>query len=249
MRFKTTSKIILVAAILAVFSGSIVFAEEAVPTASASVSTLSKYVWRGNDLSGDGIIVQPSLTLAYKGFAINSWSSLDSDVNDIAAWTETDLTLSYDTKVGAVGLGAGYIYYGLDGADDTKEFYLKASYDTLFTPTLTMYKDIDSFPGYYFSLGLSRSFNVAEGISLGLSGAFGYYISNTDKMLEAGTNKKYNGFQDGLLSATLNIPAAKYITISPTVSYAFPLSGKAKDFLLGEDSNKLFGGVVLSFAF
>ena len=249
MRLGNTSIFIYIL-ILILFGG--VFnswAEEESPTASGSMSFLSKYMWRGYELSDESIVVQPSMTLAYKGFAFNTWGNLDTDTaDDSAALNETDLTVSYDTSKGPFGLGAGYIYYGLDSADDTQEFYLKASYDTLLTPTLIMYKDVKSFPGHYFSLGLSHSLSLTDAIALNLSGAFGYYISNDDSIVEAGTDDKYNGLQDGLLSASLSIPVTKYITVSPAVSYAFALSDKAED-SLGISSGEVIGGVILSFAF
>jgi uncharacterized protein (TIGR02001 family) len=250
MKKNISGKIILTAVLISALSGPVAFAEEDKPTASGSVSFLSKYMWRGYELSDDNLAIQPSLTLGYKGFAINSWSNLDTKnagADTKASWTETDLTLSYDTKIGAVGLGGGYIYYGTK-AGDTQEFYLKASYDTLLTPTLIVYKDVNSLPGYYCNLGLSHSISLPQDMSLGLSGGLGYYISNTDKILETGTTKKYSGPQDGLLSATLNIPVSKYFTVAPSVSYAFALSNKAKD-SLGLTDGKMFGGVTLSIAF
>ena len=47
-------------------------------------------------------------------------------------WNETDMTFSYGHSFGIVGLEAGYIYYALDGVDDSKEFYLSAGVDTSF---------------------------------------------------------------------------------------------------------------------
>ncbi len=225
------------------------WAEEESPAASGSVAALSKYMWRGYELSDESIVVQPSMTFAYKGFAFNTWGNLDTDPEEGgAALNETDLTFSYDTSRGHLGLGAGFIYYGLDSADDSQEFYLKASYATLLTPTLMIYKDIKSFPGYYINLGLSHSLSLTDSIALSLSGGFGYYISNDDDVLEEGTDDKYRGLQDGLLSASLSIPVSKYFTLSPNVSYSFPLSDKAEK-SLGLTSGELFGGVVLSFAF
>jgi hypothetical protein len=225
------------------------WAEEESPTASGSMSFLSKYMWRGYELSDESIVVQPSMTLAYKGFAFNTWGNLDTDPADGgAALNETDLTVSYDTSKGPFGLGAGFIYYGLDSADDSQELYVKASYATLLTPTLMIYKDIKSFPGYYLNLGLFHSFSLTDAIALSLSGAFGYYISNDEEVVEAGANDKYSGLQDGLLSASLSIPVSKCFTLSPTVSYAFPLSDKAEK-SLGLTSGEVLGGVVLSFAF
>lgn len=229
-------------AITLALGGSIASAEDVNPTASGSISSLSKYMWRGYELSDDSIVVQPSMTIAYKGLGLNVWSNLDTDAADgDAALNETDLTLSYDTSIGPVGLGAGYIYYGLEGTPDTQEFYLKMSYATLFTPTLTVYRDVGSLPGYYLSLGLSHSTNITDAIALNLSGSFGYYSSEDDSI-------DYSGFQDGLLSASLSIPIAKCFSLSPTLSYAFPLSDEAED-TLGITEGELFGGVVLSVSF
>lgn len=224
-------------------------AEEESPTAAGGIAFLSKYMWRGYELSDEGMVVQPSMTIAYEGLAFNAWGNLDTDqADENAALNETDLTVSYDTSAGPLGLGAGYIYYGLEGMQDTQEVYLKASYATILTPALTLYKDVSSLPGYYFSLGLSHAIRLTDAIALNLSGTFGYYISSDDSIVEAGTNDKYNGLQDGLLSASLSMPITKYISISPTISYVFPLSDKAED-SLGITSGEAFGGVVLSFAF
>jgi hypothetical protein len=246
MKYNIMNKLLLIAALTFVFGSSGVLAEEVNPTASGSASFLSKYVWRGYDLSHDSIVIQPSMTIGYKGFAFNAWSNLDTDAGGSANLNETDLTVSYDTKVGSFGLGAGYIYYGLAG-DDTQEFYVKASYDTLLAPTFIIYKDVNAFPGYYMNLGLSHSISLTDAVALNLSGSLGYYISQTDSILEAGTNKKYSGLQDGLISAGLSIPIAKYITVAPTVSYSFALSDKAKD-LLGT-SGSMYGGVILTLSF
>ena len=54
-------------------------AEEEAPSADLSVSLSSKYVWRGYELSKDSVVIQPSLTVGYKGFAANFWGNLDTD--------------------------------------------------------------------------------------------------------------------------------------------------------------------------
>jgi hypothetical protein len=246
MKYDIMKKLLLIAAVTFIFGSSSALAGEDSPTASASAAFLSEYVWRGYELSKDSMVIQPSMTIGYKGFAFNAWSNLDTDAGGSADLNETDLTTSYDTKAGSFGLGAGYIYYGLAG-NDTQEFYVKASYDTLLAPTLIIYKDINSFPGYYINLGLSHSINLTDAIALNLSSGFGYYISQTDSIVEAGTNNRYNGLQDGLISAGLSIPVGKYITVAPALSYSFALSDKAKA-LLG-NSSSMYGGVVFSFSF
>ena len=124
-------------------------AEEEVPSADASIAFLSKYVWRGFELSDDSIVIQPSMAVAYKGFGMNLWGNLDTDyyASETNKWNETDFTLSYDGAYEKLGYGVGWILYALDGVHDTQEIYGTLSYDVLLAPTFTFYYDIDDFAG------------------------------------------------------------------------------------------------------
>jgi hypothetical protein len=163
------------------------------------------------------------------------------------------MTLSYERAFGPVSMGVGYIYYALDSASDTEEVYLSAGLNVLLSPTLTIYRDINEFPGWYLNLGISHSFQLPHDITLDFAGSVGYYYSDDDDFVEVGTTKKYRNLHNGLISAGLTIPVGKYITVSPVVSYSFPLSSKADDLLeevsYTNDSSCLFGGVTLSMAF
>jgi hypothetical protein len=247
MKHSLFNKLIIISMFVFLSTTFNAWAEEEVPAASADVGVFNKYIWRGYELNHDSIVIQPSVTLGYKGFSVNGWANIDTDSEADNSWNETDLTLSYETSIGNVTLGGGYIYYNVRVDDDTQELYVKAGYDTFLSPTLTVYRDIDLTPGYYFNLGLSHSINITENISLDLSGGLGYYISCDKNIVEIGTNKKYNGLQDGLLSAGLTIPLNKQITMSPSISYSFALSDKAEA-LLGTSRN-MFGGVVFSYSF
>ena len=113
------------------------------PELSADVAFLSQYIWRGQGLSKDSLVIQPSVTASYKGFSLNLWGNLDTSYaaepyKDDAKWNETDMTFSYGHSFGMVGLEAGFIYYALDGLDDWKEFYLSLGLDTLLAPTVTV---------------------------------------------------------------------------------------------------------------
>ena len=126
-----------------VFSSMNLWAEdEAKPSASADVGVFSQYIWRGFAFSKDSIVIQPSATVSYKDVSFNLWGNLDTDVytdpDGKAQFNETDMTLSYDKSFGMVGLGVGYIYYGLDAAKDSQEVYLSLSLDTLLSPSLTV---------------------------------------------------------------------------------------------------------------
>lgn len=67
------------------------------PTVDFSVSPMTKYVWRGQELSRDSIVIQSSMTVGYKGFTANLWGNLDTNPyapvgqSYAGAWTETEL--------------------------------------------------------------------------------------------------------------------------------------------------------------
>lgn len=244
------SKKMIVAGILTVSilgaGASTVLAEEEAPSADASVAFLSKYVWRGFELSKDSLVIQPSLTASYKGFSANLWANLDTDLygTEKHKWNETDWTLSYDGAYEKLGYGVGWIYYALDGTYDTQEWYGTLSYDVILAPSFTIYYDTDNFAGaWYANLGFSHSFMIAEKYSLDLGLAFGY--------LDDG--ESYNEFHDGNLSAAMSFPINEYLAITPEIYWSFPLSGTAGDLIEGASySNKdnfVYGGVSASLSF
>ncbi len=265
MKEKVTRSVIVTTVLVLIFGSIQVWGAEEKPSASADVGIFSKYVWRGYELSDDSIFIQPSATVGYRGFSMNLWGNLDLDfddmdpaINDKTEWTETDLTLSYDTNFGPVGLGGGYIYYGLDGIDDSQEFYLSISYDILLAPTLTVYREIAHLPGWYLNFGISHSFELPEGITLDLSGSLGYYSSDDDDFVELddnlnATTNKYSNFHDGLLSAGLTIPFAQYFSVAPMIAYSFALTDNAENLLrsasFSDDSDFFYGGASVSIGF
>jgi len=240
-------------------------AEEERPTVTASVGAFSKYIWRGFELSNDSIVIQPSITAGYKGFSMNLWGNLDTSfddkdptTSDKAEWSETDWTLEYGRDFGPVRLAAGYIYYDLDGVDDSQEIYLSASWNVLLTPTLTIYREVAHLPGWYFKLGLSHSFKLGGDISLDLAGSVGYYYSDDEAFAEVddalnATSDKYRAFHDGNLSVGLKVPLGTYFVLNPMLSYSFPLSNKADNLIKSTsydgDSDFLYGGINLSMTF
>jgi hypothetical protein len=211
------------------------------PSADASVALLSKYVWRGYELSKDSLVIQPSVTVGYKGFAVNLWGNLDTDdanmTTDTFNWNETDFTLSYDGAYEKLGYSIGYIYYDLEG-DDSQEIYAGLSYDIMLSPALTVYRDFDNYKGYYVNLGIGHSFSITDKYALDLGASAGYY--NYD-------DTSYSALHDGLLSASMTFPVNDYLSFTPEVYYSFPLSSDAED-IEGIDNN-FYGGLSASFAF
>jgi len=221
------------------------------PEADLSVAAYSQYIWRGFAFSKDSLVLQPSMTVGYKGFGFNLWGNLDTDQYGMDSesfnWNETDLTLSYDGAVGKVAYSAGYIYYDLDGIEDTAEVYLGVSLDTLLAPSFTVYYDIANVPGWYAKLGVSHSIAMGEKLSLDLGASVGYLDDDAD----------YSELHDGVVSAAMPFAVGDYLTVTPELYVSMALSSKAEDLLnganlgaIGEDeSTFVYGGVSASFAF
>jgi hypothetical protein len=254
-------------------------AEEAKPTGDFTTAVLNQYIWRGYELSRNSVVIQPSMTIGYKGFSANLWGNLDTKAYSPTGesytdtWNETDLTLSYSTTLGLFNLGGGYIYYSLaslnKGAPDraeSQELFATVSLNTLLSPTLTVYKEIAHYRNWYALLGISHVFELNQMISLKL-GASASYLLSTDEVTypkfdsnATATTDKFSNFHDGVLSASLPIKATDRITITPALSYIVPLTGDAKNEMKGfglegtatpaeRDSSFLVGGVSVSFSF
>ncbi|MCX5827226.1 MAG: hypothetical protein NTV58_04395 [Deltaproteobacteria bacterium] len=267
-------------------------AVEEKPTGDFTVSALSQYIWRGYELSRNSIVVQPSATIGYKGFSANVWGNLDTrpyfagtgETSYPSTWNETDLTLSYTKNLGLFNLGAGYIYYSLgslnkDAPDraDAQEIFATVSLNTILSPTLTAYKEIDHYRNWYFLLGVSHTFEFNKMVSLKLAASASYLLSTyaDATLFNAGagyggypkfdgnsqaTNDKFSNLHDGTVTVSLPIKATGYITITPTISYVFPLSDDAKYEMKGSgmkgtatpadrDSSFIYGGLAASFSF
>jgi len=235
------------------------------PTADLTMGAYSQYIWRGFELSKDSMVIEPSMTVAYKGFSANLWGNLDTDHYTAGTnkWTETDLTLAYERTVGMVNLSGGYIYYGVDNAvgPNSQEVYVSAGLDTLLSPTLAVYRDFDAFPGWYITLAVSHSLPVTDKLNLDLGAHVAYLSADEASSYQTVSDgSTYSAFHDGLLSASMTFPVNEYISITPQLNYSFPLSSDAKDLIKasniadangnsGTKSNFVYGGISASMDF
>ncbi len=239
-----------------------VWADSNRPTVEATISFMTQYIWRGQELSRDSLIIEPSFTVGYKGLAINIWQNIDTDYWDTSYdadnLNETDTTVSYSHDFGHFGLEIGYIWYDLVHTNDSHEVYASATLNTFLSPTLTIYREFAHAPSTYITLAVSHSMALPwHGISLDL-GLKGSYLISNDKGAYPDPNnpdKRYIDFHDGLLSAALNVPVNRYITVSPEVDWSFPLSSDAaRDMAMrnaghGAKDNFVYAGLSVSLAF
>jgi uncharacterized protein (TIGR02001 family) len=242
-------------------------------TTTASVDVFSQYVWRGMALSEGSAVFQPSLAFSYAGFAASIWGNADTHqarvpqtgFKDGARLNETDITVSYTKEIlPKLSLTGGVISYQFSqfpnlAIDSLLEVYGGASYVLPYdiTVAFTTYREVTHNPGWWFQLDLTRSFPLpyVEGMSLDLGASFGYMILEPkDQTLDLGGNTgDYSAPHSGTLTAGLKIPVHKYLTITPKVGLAFPLSGEANKFIKANswdaDAVHPFGGVNFTASF
>jgi hypothetical protein len=258
---KAFSIVLLAIALLMCIGTEMVLAEEVKPaegstteakppeekvTGTASMATLNRYIFRGYRIGESGLVLQPSLSASYKGFSAGFWGNIDTNQRDTTTaafqtrelgkkgFNETDLTLSYTYAIKKLSLTGGYIYYNLKYAEDTEEFFLTFALDTLLKPTLSVYQDVNAYPGTYVNLSFAHSIALPKDISLDLAASFGYengqggFWKTYEAQTAGYTGKKYSGLHDGMVKAGLTIPVTKAFSVQPSIAYWFPLSGDAK---------------------
>ena len=216
---------------------------------SANVDILTNYVWRGQQLSDDHGVVQPSLEASYEGVTVNFWANEDLQNSQ---HTETDFTLSYSREIEKLSVDVGYIYYALDGFDDTQELYISLAYDIIGSPSITYYGDFDEGRGGYLVLAIGHSVDIPGGMTL--NGGFSASVNFQNAIL--GLDRKgqrFTNFYNGEITASLAIPVTKNVSIEPKVAYTFAFNTDAQAAIRGlsldGDDYTVYGGVGLSFAF
>lgn len=218
--------------------------EEPKVTGAGSIGFYNRYVFRGYEIGTENFVAQPSLSASYRGFTATFWGNYDSNQRNTTSAVfssqgrsgidEVDITLSYTYAIQKLSMTGGYIYYNLKYAEDTEEFFFTLAYDMIGKPAITIFQDVNSYPGTYINLALAHSFALPKDISLDIGASFGYfagqgkYWKTYEPTTDSYTGSKYKGFHDGMVKAGLTIPVTKAFSIQPMVQYWFPLSGDAK---------------------
>ena len=241
-------------------------------TGSVSLGTFNRYIFRGYRLGRDSIVFEPALSVSYRGFSAAFWGNIDMREKATAcfvpdrpgrkSFNETDLTLNYTYSSRRFGLTAGFIYYGTKYTAETQELYVAASLVFPGKPTLTIYRDIDAYPGTYFLLSLAHSVTLKKGITLDLGASAAYFSGSAEYwrtyLSSAGsyTGEKYRAFHDGVIKAGLTIPLAKTLGLQAGAQFCFPLSAAAGRTIEGHSYNinghlvsVLIFGTTLTFGF
>jgi uncharacterized protein (TIGR02001 family) len=204
-----------------------------------------KYLWRGFDLSDGRPVIQGGADLSSGGFTLSYWTNWQlksSDGIDSGEANETDIILDYSTDIGEMlSVSVGNIWYALDGAEDTNELYVSATVNTMLSPTLAMYWDWDAAEeeGLYFTLDVSHTLELTEGLALNLGALVSYNLHSDYAVGD------YAGLHNYELSAGLDYTLTDALTVSPSFTYSSGISDGGKDAI----DSEILAGVNLTLAF
>ena len=223
------------------------------PYVKASLAFFSQYIWRGYELSQDSLVIFPSMTIGYKGFDMNMWGDYDTDYNTTGdtTWWETDWVLTYSNSMPGMeklGYTLGFIKYDVDGGDNGEIFAI-LSYDTFLNPTVSAWREIETGEQYYFN------FSISHGWALPCESSFdvGGWISYMNRPAH-GDVRSYGAMHDGNVWASITWPLNDYFSLTPSLSYSFPLSDSSEEEIEGasfdgDDDKFVYGGLTLNVAF
>ncbi|MGE0269464.1 MAG: hypothetical protein AB7S78_13525 [Candidatus Omnitrophota bacterium] len=213
----------------------------------ATMDYYDRYVWRGQYLDRDSVL-QPGISFSTLGFTVGYWGSFDMENGDSLTSDESDYYVSYGYTLDPVTVSVGHTWYDFPEYDgSSKEFFVSVAVDTLLSPTFSVFHDYEDGKdlntdgdGNYYTLALSHSVPLCEktGIALDLGLTFGYVDGQW--LSGEGTH----------LTPTigLNIPLTPNLTIIPTIGYNAPM-GDLEDADIGNQEDKVFGGIKTAFAF
>lgn len=213
----------------------------------------SKYVWRGINVTDDHVL-QPAVTVGYEGLSFNIWGNRDlTDENDMASdFNEIDFTVDYSWEYEDLGFSVGAIRYTFPhgGGKSTTELYGAVAVDTMLSPTLAVYADVEEADGAYATLGVAHSFGqvleFAEGVGMAfdVGATVGFGSSNYNEFY-FGQDK--SAFTDLLLEAGFPIDLGDGWALTPAVYFSQLLDDDIRDSV--DDDTNVWGGVTLSYAF
>ena len=222
-------------------------------TGDVYVGPVNKYLFRGNNLSATGdFVMQGGIDIYYKAFTLSYWGNGQNRYSDGTKnrfkVNETDLIIDYAVPytipyLDNLKFNVGTLYYAVDGVDDTNEFYLKATYDTLLKPTFTVYWDnmLATKAGLFYSAAISHKITIERNLFAANVGALvSYNQRNPSAAYTTEGDGVYSGWHNYELTASIDYTPAANITITPSYMFSNGLSSGARD-LVGIGAQNVYG--------
>ncbi len=261
------------AIMLAVSSTSVSFAEEDKPYGNLNLTFSSQYIWRGNELSKNSLVIFPSSTVGFKGLEMNFWMFFDTDYysydEDRSATTpgngsdtlhETDLMISYSNNINRLNYMLGGIYYDSDSTEDVggtsnQEVFAILGLDILLLPEISVWREIEiNNDSWYCTGSLSHNLDLSDYYSLSF-GAWASFLSFTGDIEIAGVQtREYEQWHDGNAWIALDIFLNDYVILTPHAYYTWSISSEAEDYIASLSFNGkthwwVYGGLTVDVSF
>lgn len=203
----------------------------------------SRYLFRGVSLLGDKHVLDPHARFGVGNLAVYYYGYFGDIPDTKDKYQEADFGADYTFALGEkVSLTVGAVTYQYNKAAendiaflDTYEFYGILAFDTLLSPTVTYYRDVDKVKGGYLSIGVSHGFPLGDKVSLNLSGSAGFDFHYNNKDTKSGS------FNDVLLGVDLPVQVTEAFSVHAMVQRT--ISQKSLDRKVADDpSLKVFYG-------
>ncbi len=222
---------------------------------NGNITGVNKYIWRGMEINKD-FVIQTSLTTSVNNISFNIWGNMDTTDygekvgygNQKGEFTEIDLTLSYSHNFELFSLESGIINYTFPNnvSDSTYEIYLSTTLNTILSPTLNLYYDIDEINGFYSNFEVDYPININKKISFNISSSIGYGDS---KFNRGYFGKNLSGFVDFNFNTSIYIKLNNYFSITPFLNFSSIINNKLRNTNTYADNDNLYGGIEISFNF
>lgn len=225
----------------------------------------SKYVWRGM-LQNDDYAFQPGVSATvgsdYGDFTAGIWGSMDMTdyANQQGQFTEVDYYFDYTFSVNdSVDASIGWIYYDFPqterdaGNGNTSEFYVGVAFDTILSPSVTWYMDLDNYnDASYIEMAVGHTFENAFSltedmpVAIELGAGLGYGNSTY--------NNGYFGVDDGgMTDASFSIALpfeVGSLSVVPSFNWTSLVDGDLRDKGNFEnEADQFFTGISLGTSF
>lgn len=133
---------------------------------STSIDYVTEYVFRGT--SFEDAAIQPGVEVAVGDFSVGVWASTGLGENSLADTDEIDFYAGYGFSLSdTVSASVGATLYHFPDAADSVEFSVGLGFDTVLSPSLTAYYDID-LEAFTLEGGIGHSVPVADKTSFDL---------------------------------------------------------------------------------
>ena len=234
---------------------------EGMTESTLEVGLASAYVDRGQVIN-DNPVIQPQLTLSQYNYSLNLWANYDLGTNmeNVRnAISEFDISFAYSlpVDVNQMAIDIGLINYNYPGNGDssnpsTTELFLSStflSFQSIFTSSVTMYADIQEYPGVYFLFDIFAPYELSEyvGLIYGISAGYGNTSYNDEKWsTDPSTSNNDAGWTDFNIYVNASYEVSDTLTAAASLNY-MSLNGSAFETAandLGLQANQILWGAV-----